>query len=204
MPTHNIKKILIYVISIFLIVALITSLVVKWNDFILPYRNIDKASKKFFNIEEITDYELIKHYADRIHYLSFRISKPVFLVDVTYEESVYKEKKSKELENRDIYLEFEIDDFFGIVVSEPKDKDMKIIGFCDELNLIRYVITYDKEMKDFGEDINSFKSELCDYLWFMGCKWEKNRILHLDKEQDMPDDLLWEKKGENIMDDTVS
>lgn len=177
------------------ILVLVSFLVHKWNKYILPYDNIDVASVNFLDIDNVKDYELIKHYTDTIQYNMFRKPIPVFLVDIIYDSDFYEEKKMYETERRNISFEFEIDDFTGMVVSESNDKTMKAICFCDELKTIRYIAIYYKDFRDLYDDIDSFEDELDVCLYGIGCKWNITEMKDKSSEETIPEKILWQKSS---------
>lgn len=182
-------------VVIFTVVTLVLFLTNKYNDYILPYNDIDSASKVFLDIDDVQDYKLIRHYTDTIQYHLFRKSIPVFLVDITYESNIYEEKKEYELERRNSKFEFVIDDFTGIVLSESNGKIMKSICFCDELKTVRYIVVYYKDFSDFYDDIEAFESELDVCLYGIGCKWNVAEIRNENSEESIPEKILWQKSG---------
>lgn len=192
------KKAVIVISSIFAVATLVFYFANKWNSYFLPYNNVDIASKDFLDIDNVKNYELIKHYTDTIQYHLFRKPIPIFLVDIIYESNVYEEKKMYEIEKRNTNFEFEIGNFRGIVISESNEKTMKAICFCDELKTVRYIAVYYKDFRDCYDDIDSFESELDVFLYGIGCKWNVTEMKNENSKETIPEKIIWQKsKQEN-------
>ena len=167
---------------------LLGAIAFKLYNFILPYRNVDKASRDFLNIDTVTDYKLIKHYYDRTGTF---VTRPIFAVDIEYTEDVYRQKKTEEINGRTVYKEFEISDYDVIIVSAPNEP-MEFICFCDELNIIRYIKVFNEKI-DESEDEAALGGYLYSATYIIGCKWSPEE--YDDDCEAIPEAIMWTDYG---------